>query len=119
VILVVEERLHDDVVAPGGDPHVADLLVADQPLGHGVQVGQLHRDADDGRNGHPHRPRGRHRDHVHQVLVDQPAVTAGATLRLPVNVEGALVALDDAHGAQGDGEITGVAEEIEAEGGDQ
>jgi amidase len=47
--------------------------------------------------------------------VDQPAVTAGATLRLPVNVEGALVALGDAHGAQGDGEITGAAVEIEAE----
>jgi amidase len=47
--------------------------------------------------------------------VDQPAVRAGATLRLPVNVEGALVAFGDAHGAQGDGEITGVAVEIEAE----
>jgi hypothetical protein len=40
-----------------------------------VQAGQLHRDADDGRHGHPHRPRGRHRDHVHQVLVDQPGDT--------------------------------------------
>jgi amidase len=47
--------------------------------------------------------------------VDQPALTAGATLRLPVNVEGALVAFGDAHGAQGDGEITGVAVEIEAD----
>jgi amidase len=47
--------------------------------------------------------------------VDQPAVTAGATLRLPVHVEGALVAFGDAHGAQGDGEITGVAVELEAE----
>jgi len=47
--------------------------------------------------------------------VDQPAVRAGATLRLPVNVEGALVAFGDAHGAQGDGEITGVAVELEAE----
>jgi amidase len=47
--------------------------------------------------------------------VDQPALGAGATLRLPVNVEGALVSLGDAHGAQGDGEITGVAVEIEAE----
>ena len=34
---------------------------------------------------------------------------------LPVNVDGALVAFGDAHGAQGDGEITGVAVEIEAE----
>jgi amidase len=47
--------------------------------------------------------------------VDQPALGAGATLRLPVHVEGALVAFGDAHGAQGDGEITGVAVEIEAE----
>jgi acetamidase/formamidase len=47
--------------------------------------------------------------------VDQPALTAGATLRLPVNVEGALVAFGDAHGAQGDGEITGAAVEIEAD----
>jgi amidase len=47
--------------------------------------------------------------------VDQPGLGAGATLRLPVNVEGALIAFGDAHGAQGDGEITGVAVEIEAE----
>jgi amidase len=47
--------------------------------------------------------------------VDQPALRAGATLRLPVHVEGALVAFGDAHGAQGDGEITGVAVELEAE----
>jgi hypothetical protein len=31
VLLVVEERLHDDVVAAGGDAHVADLLVARSP----------------------------------------------------------------------------------------
>jgi amidase len=47
--------------------------------------------------------------------VDQPALGPGATLRLPVNVEGALIAFGDAHGVQGDGEITGVAVEIEAE----
>jgi amidase len=47
--------------------------------------------------------------------VDQPALAAGATLRLPVNVDGALVAFGDAHGAQGDGEITGAAVELEAE----
>ncbi|HET6749277.1 MAG TPA: acetamidase/formamidase family protein [Actinomycetes bacterium] len=47
--------------------------------------------------------------------VDQPELRAGATLRLPVNVDGALVAFGDAHGLQGDGEITGVAVEIEAE----
>jgi amidase len=47
--------------------------------------------------------------------VDQPALAAGATLRLPVHVDGALVAFGDAHGVQGDGEITGVAVELEAE----
>lgn len=47
--------------------------------------------------------------------VDVPALTAGATLVLPVNVEGALLGLGDAHGAQGSGEITGAAIEIEAE----
>jgi len=46
--------------------------------------------------------------------VDQPGATAGATIVLPVNVEGGLLSLGDAHGAQGDGEITGVALEIEA-----
>ncbi len=34
---------------------------------------------------------------------------------LPVHVDGALLALGDAHAAQGDGEITGAAIEIEAE----
>lgn len=47
--------------------------------------------------------------------IDQPGVTAGATLVLPVHVNGGLLSLGDAHGAQGDGEITGVAIEIEAE----
>jgi acetamidase/formamidase len=47
--------------------------------------------------------------------VDIPQLTAGATLVLPVNVDGALVAFGDAHAAQGDGEITGAALEIEAE----
>jgi len=47
--------------------------------------------------------------------VDQPGVTDGATLVLPVNVDGALLSFGDAHGAQGDGEITGVAIEIKAE----
>lgn len=47
--------------------------------------------------------------------VDQPGVTAGATLVLPVNVPGAMLSLGDAHAAQGDGEITGVGIEIEAE----
>lgn len=47
--------------------------------------------------------------------VDIPSVTDGATLVLPVNTDGALVAFGDAHGAQGNGEITGAALEIEAE----
>ena len=34
---------------------------------------------------------------------------------LPVNIEGALLGLGDAHAAQGDGEISGAALEIEAE----
>lgn len=46
--------------------------------------------------------------------VDQPGVCGGATLVLPVNVDGALLSLGDAHAAQGDGEITGVGIEIEA-----
>ncbi len=47
--------------------------------------------------------------------VDLPALTGGATVVLPVHVDGALLSLGDAHGAQGDGEITGAAIEIEAE----
>jgi acetamidase/formamidase len=47
--------------------------------------------------------------------VDLPGVTSGATLVLPVHVPGALLAVGDAHAAQGDGEITGAAIEIEAE----
>lgn len=47
--------------------------------------------------------------------VDQPGVSGGATLVLPVHVPGAMLSLGDAHAAQGDGEITGVAIEIEAE----
>jgi acetamidase/formamidase len=47
--------------------------------------------------------------------VDVPALGAGASLVLPVNVDGALVAFGDVHAAQGAGEITGAALEIEAE----
>lgn len=47
--------------------------------------------------------------------VDIPALGAGATLVLPVNVDGALVGFGDVHGAQGAGEITGAALEIEAD----
>jgi amidase len=47
--------------------------------------------------------------------VDVPALGAGATLVLPVNVDGALVGFGDVHAAQGAGEITGAALEVEAE----
>ncbi|MGH3258442.1 MAG: acetamidase/formamidase family protein [Streptosporangiaceae bacterium] len=47
--------------------------------------------------------------------VDLPDVTGGATLILPVHAPGGLLALGDAHAAQGDGEITGAAIEIEAD----
>jgi len=47
--------------------------------------------------------------------VDLPALRPGATVVLPVNVDGALVSFGDAHGAQGSGEITGAALEIEAD----
>lgn len=47
--------------------------------------------------------------------VDLPQLRAGASVVLPVNVPGALFSLGDAHAAQGDGEITGTALEIEAE----
>lgn len=46
---------------------------------------------------------------------DIGAVGVGSTLTLPVHVEGALLALGDAHAAQGDGEITGIAVEVEAD----
>lgn len=47
--------------------------------------------------------------------VDIPDLTSGATLVLRVNAPGALLALGDAHAAQGDGEITGAAIEIESD----
>jgi acetamidase/formamidase len=36
-------------------------------------------------------------------------LTAGSTLHLPVEVEGALLSIGDTHGAQGDGEVCGTA----------
>ena len=53
----------------------------------------------------------------HEYLgdVDLRALCAGSTVILPVNVEGALLAVGDAHAAQGDGEVTGIAVEIEAD----
>jgi acetamidase/formamidase len=41
-------------------------------------------------------------------------VGAGATLRLPVGVDGALLSLGDGHAAQGDGEVCGTAIETRA-----
>ena len=41
--------------------------------------------------------------------VDISDITVGATVVLPVNVEGALFAIGDIHALQGDGEITGCA----------
>jgi len=41
--------------------------------------------------------------------IDCKELTAGSTLYLPVNVEGALLYLGDGHGAQGDGESCGTA----------
>jgi amidase len=47
--------------------------------------------------------------------VDIPQLGRGATLLLRCNVDGGLLSLGDAHAAQGDAEITGVAIEIEAD----
>jgi amidase len=47
--------------------------------------------------------------------VDIRAAGAGASVVLPVNVDGGFVAFGDVHGVQGHGEITGAALEIEAE----
>jgi len=43
--------------------------------------------------------------------IDCKELTAGSTLYLPVNVDGALLYLGDGHGAQGDGESCGTAVE--------
>lgn len=47
--------------------------------------------------------------------VDVRSLGPGSTLILPANVEGALLSMGDAHAAQGEGEITGVAVEVEAD----
>jgi amidase len=47
--------------------------------------------------------------------VDIRAVGIGTTLLLPVNIEGALLSMGDAHAAQGEGEITGIAIEVESD----
>lgn len=45
----------------------------------------------------------------HGGNLDTRHLTAGATLYLPVGVEGALLSLGDTHAAQGDGEVCGTA----------
>ncbi|WP_067504524.1 acetamidase/formamidase family protein [Actinoplanes sp. TFC3] len=49
---------------------------------------------------------------VHGGNLDLPLLTAGATLYLPVGVDGALLAVGDGHARQGDGELCGVAVEV-------
>ena len=44
--------------------------------------------------------------------LDVPQVRAGATVFLPVDVEGALLSLGDVHFAQGEGEVCGTAIEV-------
>jgi acetamidase/formamidase len=46
--------------------------------------------------------------------MDVRQLTAGTTLYLPVEVEGALFSLGDAHGAQGDGEVCMTAIEMDS-----
>jgi acetamidase/formamidase len=46
--------------------------------------------------------------------LDIRALTAGATLYLPVQVDGALFSVGDVHAAQGDGEVSGTAIETTA-----
>ena len=47
--------------------------------------------------------------------VDVPDLGPGATLILPVHVDGAMVSMGDCHAVQGDAEITGIAVEVEAD----
>ena len=44
---------------------------------------------------------------THGGNLDTPELRAGTTLYLPVNVDGALLALGDGHARQGEGEVTG------------
>jgi amidase len=49
---------------------------------------------------------------AHGGNLDTPMWHAGATLYLPVSVEGAMLAVGDGHARQGDGELCGVAVEV-------
>lgn len=50
----------------------------------------------------------------HGGNMDLPQITAGATVYLPVRVDGALLHIGDAHAVQGDGELSGAAVEMPA-----
>lgn len=52
---------------------------------------------------------------AHGGNLDTTRITEGASLYLPVNVEGALLALGDLHATMGDGEIMGAGLEIAGE----
>lgn len=51
----------------------------------------------------------------HGGNLDTTLIAEGATLYLPVNVEGALLAMGDCHAAMGDGEVMGSGVEIPAD----
>ncbi len=53
--------------------------------------------------------------HDHGGNLDTIAIGEGATIYLPVNVEGALLAMGDMHAAMGDGEIMGAGLEVAGE----
>lgn len=53
--------------------------------------------------------------HDHGGNLDTTLLTEGATLYLPVNVDGALLALGDMHSSMGDGEIMGSGLEVAGE----
>lgn len=53
--------------------------------------------------------------HDHGGNLDTTRITEGAILYLPVNVEGALLAIGDLHATMGDGEIMGAGLEIAGE----
>ena len=52
--------------------------------------------------------------HDHGGNMDTTAITEGSILYLPVNTEGALLAMGDVHATMGDGEIMGSGLEIPA-----
>lgn len=52
---------------------------------------------------------------LHGGNMDSKVITEGATLYLPVNVPGALLAMGDLHGAMGDGEVSVCGLEIAGE----